>query len=175
MDKIHLEDLHIEDFKEKWEKLSEQFPSVKLNITPTAQQYLELMTNVADLLGIDNTNVVNYTKLEIIMVIEAMRMFTNIEFSDEELADYGKLYDKLYQCGLRDAFVYGLKGYYSNFFEGIKKQIQAIYDYNASAYGIMEGLTQKYKDTEFDVDRLNNELKDENSIPLLKEIIDKLG
>jgi len=175
MDKVHLEDLHIKEFEETWVKLSDRFPSVMVNTTPTSQQYLQLMCDVADLLSVDNANVVNYTKLEIIMMVEAIRAFTNIEFTEEELEDYGKLYDRLAQCDLVTDFECLINSLDEGFFDGIREQIYAIYDYNSSAYGIMEGLVQKYKDTEFDVDRLNNELKDENTIPLLKEIIDKLG
>lgn len=175
MDKVHLEDLHIKEFEETWIKLSDRFPSVMVNTTPTSQQYLQLMCDVADLLSVDNANVVNYTKLEIIMMVEAIRAFTNIEFTEEELEDYGKLYDRLVQCDLVADFECLINSLDEEFFEGIREQIYAIYDYNSSAYGIMEGISNKYKDMEFNVDKLSEELSDENNIGFLKDVITKLG
>lgn len=175
MDKIHLEDLNIKEFEEKWQGLSPRFPEVQVNVTPSSQDYMQLMVNVADLLNVDEVHVVNYTKLEIIMMVEAIKMFTNIEFTEEELSDYSKLYDRLAQNGLIEDFTKTILDVNESFFYIIEEQIHALYDYNASAYGIMEGLTEKYKNTEFDIEKLNEELKDENSIPLIKEIMDKLG
>lgn len=175
MDKVHLEDLHIKEFEETWVKLSDRFPSVMVNTTPTSQQYLQLISNVADLLSIDEANVVNYTKLEIIMMVEAIRAFTNIEFIEEELEDYGKLYDRLAQCGLITDFECLINSLDERFFDGIREQIYAIYDYNSSAYGIMEGIAQKYKDTEFDVDQMTEILSNEDNFKLVKEVLDKLG
>jgi hypothetical protein len=175
MDKVHLEDLHIKEFEETWVKLSDRFPSVMVNTTPTSQQYLQLISNVADLLSIDEANVVNYTKLEIIMMVEAIRAFTNIEFTEEELGDYGKLYDRLAQCELIADFECLINSLDERFFDGIREQIYAIYDYNSSAYGIMEGIAQKYKDTEFDVDQITEILSNEDNFKLVKEVLDKLG
>lgn len=175
MDKVHLEDLHIKEFEETWVKLSDRFPSVMVNTTPTSQQYLQLISDVADLLSVDNANVVNYTKLEIIMMVEAIRAFTNIEFTEEELEDYGKLYDRLAQCDLVADFECLINSLDEEFFDGIREQIYAIYDYNSSAYGIMEGISNKYKNMEFDIDKLSEELSDKNNMGFLKDVITKLG
>jgi hypothetical protein len=61
------------------------------------------------------------------------------------------------------------------FFDGIREQIYAIYDYNSSAYGIMEGISNKYKNMEFDIDKLSEELSDKNNMGFLKDVITKLG
>ena len=180
MDKIHLSD--ISQIQEKYEEVwvaVPKFPGLYVRDGLTTQEMLQWADDVIDLLSIDETRVFNSVKFNVIRAIEGLKAFSNIEFTDEELEDYGKLYDRLNQNGLISVF-------YANLVTSdietaawvngnMEEMIRAMYDYNNTAYGIMEGIVQKYKDTEFDVERLTNEMKDPDTVPFLKEVITKLG
>lgn len=175
MDRISLQDLNFHEFDDMWVKSKFSGVMVKTNIT--TQERLECAKNVADLLGVDNTNVFNIIKFEACVAVEMCMMFTNLAFSDEDLEDYGKLYDKLRDNGFVDEFYYLLlngqdKGHTYHLVEDV---VMALYDYKNTAYGIMEGITSKYKNEEMDLERITESIKDPEALPLLKDIITKLG
>lgn len=175
MDRVSLQDLNFHEFDDMWVKSKFAGVMVKTNIT--TQERLECAKNVADLLEVDSTNVFNVIKFEACVAVEMCMMFTNLAFSDEDLEDYGKLYDKLLDNGFIDEFYYVLlngqdKGRTYHLIEDV---VMALYDYKSSAYGIMEGITNKYKNEEMDLERITQDIKDPEALPLLKDIITKLG
>ena len=104
-------------------------------------------------------------------------MFTNLALSDEDLEDYGKLYDRLRDNGFIEEFYRLLhdgkdKGHTYHLIEDM---VMALYDYQNSAYGVMEGITSRYKNEEMDLERITQSIKDPEALPLLKDIITKLG
>ena len=58
---------------------------------------------------------------------------------------------------------------------GIKDSVEAIYKYQNSALGILDGIKNNYNETSFDVEKLQEALKEISDSSLVKEIMPLLG
>lgn len=163
-----LNELGIKPFEKIYAPLGSSISGLEVARRIPTKETLEIAAAVVDIMELDGTRVFNNIKFDVIFTIEWLKRATNLEFTEEELEDYGRLYDSLKDCGLLDAIDF----YYYN---DIRELVKAVYDYNNSAYGIMEGIVAKYQNAELDIEKLTNELKDPDAIPLLKEIMEKLG
>lgn len=139
------------------------------------EEKLEIIGNVLTL-SHDQNNFSNPVKIEVYSFLEICKKYTNINFTEKQLENPTKLYDLMMGNGLVQTITHTIpKTEYETVIKGIKDTIDAIYTYQNSAMGILEGITQDYGALELDATELQKKIADPNSLELLKSIMTKLG
>lgn len=118
----------------------------------------------------------NPVKLDVYLVLEILYNYTNINFTQKLKENPQELYDKVISSGLFQQ-VYDVMGldeyhYLSSY---IHETVQAIYKYENSAMGILDIITEDYKDLDLNASAIQEKLADENNLSLLKNVLTKLG
>lgn len=124
----------------------------------------------------DENNFSNPVKIEVIGNLEIIMAYTNISFTEKQKEDISKLYDLLEENGIIDEIISQIpKNEYSFIVKGINETVRSVYQYNQSLLGILESVSQDYSTLDLDADAIREKLADPASLPLLKEVLTKLG
>ena len=140
------------------------------------QEKLELIGNVVMAAHEQDENYSNPVKAGVYRDIEVIFAYTNISFTDKQKEDLPKLYDMLYSSGVIDEVLKNIpKDEYMEIVFGVRDSIEAIYKYQNSALGILDGIKNNYNQTEFDIEKLQNAVKEISDSSLVKEILPLFG
>ena len=139
------------------------------------EEKLELISNIVNN-SIDDNNFANPARIELFTVIEIVKGYTNISFTEKQLEDVFKLYDLIVSSGLGKAV---RENMCSDEFDFITVTTDAtiaeIYEYKNSAMGILETISADYSNLKLDATEIHNQLADPNNMALLKDVLTKLG
>lgn len=145
------------------------------------QKKLEMISEVlSNALSEDTEGFYNPIKLEVFAAIAVIEAYTNIEFSEEEKEDIPHLYDLLKTSDLlRLITVEGIgEMKYSTLLCEIEACMRAITAFNNSFYGVIKNIGSNKDILNFDIEKVQTllrEIKDPESLKLLKEIAPLLG
>ena len=124
----------------------------------------------------DDLKFYNVGKLEIFKVIEMVKHYTNINFTEKQLEDAAKLYDLLDSTGLVSELLAVIPDAEKDFIEDVLfDTVESIYKYQNSIMGILDTVTTDYKDLNFDVSELQKNISNPENLTLLKDVVTKLG
>ena len=124
----------------------------------------------------DELKFYNVGKLEVFKLIEIIKHYTNINFTDKQLEDTTKLYDLLSSSGLGDEILAVIPETELNFIEDtLFDTVDSIYKYNNSIFGILDAVTTDYENLNFDVSELQKNISNPENLTLLKDVVTKLG
>ena len=124
----------------------------------------------------DDLKFYNVGKLEIFKVIEMIKHYTNINFTEKQLEDAAKLYDLLDSTGLASELFAVIPDVEKDFIEDVLfDTVDSIYKYQNSVMGILDVVTTDYKDLNFDVSELQKNISNPENLTLLKDVMTKLG
>ena len=99
-------------------------------------------------------NYSNPVKIGVYRDLEIVFTYTNISFTDKQKEDLPKLYDMLYSSGIIKTVIDNIpEDEYMEIVFGIRDSVEAIYKYQNSALGILEGIKNNYNETSFDVEK----------------------
>ena len=150
--------------------------------TVEVEQYLplekkvDLITSVIEQSGNGEEGFFNIVKLEAYYIIEMIKAYTNISFTEKQLEDTTKLYDAIrlndVWAGVEDAIPEAEREYVWNNILALAKEITT---YNNSVLGILKAVSNDRDNLNFDVSEIMNQLKDPEAISLLKSMVDKTG
>lgn len=136
---------------------------------------LELMGRVISAAA-DENNFSNPIKLEVFTSLELVFTYTNISFTDKQKEDLVKLYDIMESNGVFNEIINAIpKVEYKAIIEGIEECVKAIYSYKNSALGILETVSQDYKDVNYDATQIQDALGNAENLAFLKELLSKMG
>ena len=136
---------------------------------------LELVSSIVNT-AVENGNIVNYGQLDVLFAINIVKAYTNINFTEKQLEDVAKLYDLLVSSGFYETVKNIIpKSETEYIYNLIYKTASDIITYRNSAVGIMEALSQDYKNLEFDAEALQKKINDPESLSFLKEVLTKMG
>ena len=136
---------------------------------------LELVSSIVNT-AVEEGNIVNYGRLDVLFVINIVKAYTNISFTEKQLEDVAKLYDLLVSSGFYETVKNIIpKSETEYIYNLIYKTASDIITYRNSAVGIMEALSQDYKNLEFDAEALQKKINDPESLSFLKEVLTKMG
>lgn len=136
---------------------------------------LELVSSVVNT-AVEDGNIVNYGRLDVLFAINIIKSYTNISFTEKQLEDVAKLYDLLVSSGFYETVKNIIpKSETEYIYNLIYKTASDIITYRNSAVGIMEALSQDYKNLEFDAEALQKKINDPESLSFLKEVLTKMG
>ena len=116
-------------------------------------------------------------QIDIIMTLETLNFYTNIEFNEENAKDIFELYDIVEQQGIIDKVVGVIPEFeYSFLQESVKESLEAYYKYKNSILGILENVNQDYSNLNLDVDELQNKISESSEdLSFLREVMEKMG
>lgn len=136
---------------------------------------LELVSSIVNT-AVEEGNIVNYGRLDVLFAINIIKAYTNISFTEKQLEDVAKLYDLLVSSGFYETVKNIIpKSETEYIYNLIYKTASDIIAYRNSAVGIIEALSQDYKNLEFDAEALQKKINDPESLSFLKEVLTKMG
>ena len=150
--------------------------------TIEVEQYLplekkvDLITAVIEQSGNGEEGFFNIVKLEAYYIIEMIKAYTNISFTEKQLEDTTKLYDAIrlndVWAGVADAIPEVEQDY---IWENILALAREITTYNNSVLGVLKAVSNDRDALNFDVSEIMSQLTDPEAISLLKSMVDKTG
>ena len=126
----------------------------------------------------DEPRFYNPGRLEIFQTIFTVKYYTNIDFNEDDLINATVTYDKIITNGIMDALLEDKDCAADMRFvwwELVEQTIDNIYKYMNSALGIITAASQDLIDTTADIEKLNEDISNPNTLTLLKDVVTKLG
>lgn len=123
----------------------------------------------------DDNKFYNIGKIKVAQILNSIRAYTDITFTDKQLEKPAELYDIIITSGLWDEIVSLIGNDYDTLTELMWDTIKSIYKYRNSAMGIMDTLAADYKNLDFDTKEIHDRLSNPEDLTLLKDIVNKLG
>ena len=136
---------------------------------------LTLIGNAINL-AMDGNRFANPMKINMYLDLEIMFAYTNITFTDKQKEDLVKLYDMLASAGFFEVMYSVIaEDEVSTIHYNAARLAENMYGQMNSAYGIMENIATDYAEVGSNIEKFQQDLADPNTIPLLKNIMTKLG
>lgn len=136
---------------------------------------LEAIGNVINLSS-DENNFANPLKVEIFTVLEIIKGYTNISFTEKQKEDPAKLFDLIVSSGLYGVVINNIpKAEVDTLTKHIDITIDSIYKYRNSLMGILDIISSDYSNLNFDATNIQQKLADPDNLSLLKDVLTKLG
>ena len=151
------------------------------NIDITVKQYLPLdekMELVQRVLNraVDETGFFSPMRLDVILELEIIRTYTDINITDKMMDAPGKIYDQIENNGIwRDILATLPWAEYQALHKAVNDCAAAITSYQTSLLGILKTVNQNYTATGADVKDLLQELGTIENSDVLKQVLANLG
>lgn len=134
------------------------------------QQKLELLSKIISQAA-DSSKFYNPGQLQVFFNLELIQAYTNISFTEKQKEDFCKTFDLLEENNMISVIVHYIPEYeIKTLQDWLKESIKAIYEYNNSARAILESLQTNYNNLNFDLDAIQDKVRDPETLSLLKEI-----
>lgn len=162
-------------------KMDQEIKTIKFNEQEIEiKQYIPIEAKLQFIENVLNQSAVdmyfyNQGKIEVFFAMEVIYNYTNINFTDKQKDDILGLFDKFVSTGLYKEILNNIPTSEIEFLkEVIQDQIKEIYRYRDSVLGIMETMKTDYNNLDLDIDKLTQELTENENLGLVKEVIEKL-
>ena len=139
------------------------------------QQKLEMIGNVIEMAHDMENNYANPVKTKVLLDLEVMYNYTNINFTEKQKEDPAKLYDLLKSSGILGQVKNMLGDEYYNLVQDLLDSQKAVYDYRNSVLGILDTVRTDYSDLNLDAADIQQKLADPENMAFLKDVLTKLG
>ena len=136
---------------------------------------MEIVTKiVANCMAVD-ANYYNPGMVEVWLVLELVKNYTNITFTEKQIATSDKLYDQVVSSGLAKVIIEKISDEELNALqELLDGALKNIYSYVNSIAGILQSTKENYSNTQLDVNKVKEELAGLD-LKELTSIINNLG
>ena len=139
------------------------------------EKKLTVMQNIIEQAGNNEEGFYNIVKLIVFYTIEMLRAYTNISFTEKQLEDPQKLYDIIVLNKIWDTIKQSIPEDEVNYiWENTCALAREITDYNHSALGILNLLSNDYDNLSLDTTDMANKLSNVDNLKMLREILTKL-
>lgn len=136
---------------------------------------LKLISDVMSKSADDNL-FMNPAKVALFFSLGVLEYYTNISFTDKQREDFLKTYDSALSSGFLSAIYEAIPNEEFNALRDYCKDIiQEDYRQKNSVMGIMDTVSEKYKNAEFDAEKIRETLAKKEGMEFLKEVLDKMG
>ena len=140
------------------------------------EEEVNLITSVIEQSGNGEEGFFNIVKLEAYYIIEMVKAYTNISFTEKQLEDTPKLYDALHLNNIWDDVCEAIPAEERDYiWDNILVLAREITNYNNSILGILKTLSQDYSALDLDASVIQQKLSDPNNLELLRGVLTKLG
>lgn len=140
---------------------------------PSSDKF-NLFENV--LSGISDNKFINLPKLEILLALNIVRYYTNLDIDSLDDKDATQLYDELIKSNLLKQ-IYDILNKYGEFEElhrNLLHLAKSLIEYSDSAIGIIDGIASRYDDKTDVFTQLKDQLKDKEALEMVKDLLEKL-
>ena len=143
------------------------------------QEKLDLIGRIVNL-SLDDNNFANPMRIDIFTTLEIMYAYTNINFTDKQKEDFLGLYDLLVSSGLYDKVLEVIKGeeYKGDYWyitDAVDSVIQEVYKYKDSVLGILQAVSEDYKNLDLDATKIEEKIANKENLELLHNVMEKMG
>ena len=106
-----------------------------------------------------------------------LKLYTDIEFSDEDLDNPMPVYDGIMNASFYDDIkkILYANGDVQEFVKLLSDNVTKLETYQTSAYGILDSLKKDYNNLDMDIEALQKKIRNKEGIELVDEIVKKLG
>lgn len=140
------------------------------------EEKINLITSIIEQSGNGEEGFFNIVKLETYYIIEMIRAYTNISFTEKQLEDTAKLYDAIHLNGIWDVVADAIPELERSYiWNNILSLAREITTYNNSILGVLKAISNDRDNLNFDVKEIINEIKDPEALTLLKSMLDETG
>ena len=140
------------------------------------EEKVNLITSVIEQSGNGEEGFFNIVKLDAYYIIEMIKAYTNISFTEKQLEDTTKLYDAIrlndVWAAVEDAIPEGEREYIWNNILALAREITA---YNNSVLGVLKAISSNRDNLNFDIEEIMKNLNDPEALSLLKAMLQKDG
>ena len=137
---------------------------------------LKLITNVLQQVAQNEYPFANPVQMDVYTALEIISAYSNIVFTEEELANPAELYDELERQDIINKVIAAIpETEYEFIMDGVEETISAYYAYRNSVKGIIEDVVTDYKNLDLNATEIQEKLKDPDNLTLLKGVMEKLG
>lgn len=113
--------------------------------------------------------------IDILLVIEIIFAYTNINITEKQKEDIYKVYDMFISTGAFRIIKEAIPSVELDFiYTHTYKFIEIFYNYKNSALGIMETINTDYGNTVYEAEQIQKALGDKDNLRLVKDILEKL-
>lgn len=140
------------------------------------EEKVSLITSVIEQSGNDEEGFFNIVKLDAYYIIEMIKAYTNISFTEKQLEDTTKLYDAIRLNDIWAAVADAIPGAEREYiWSNIMALAREITTYNNSVLGVLKAISSDRNGLNFDVQEIMNNLNDPEALKLLKSMVDMTG
>lgn len=140
------------------------------------EEKVNLITSVIEQSGNGEEGFFNIVKLNAYYIIEMIRAYTNINFTEKQLEDTTKLYDAIVLNGIWNAVATAIPVSEKEYiWDNILALAKEITTYNNSVLGILKSISNNRDDLNFDVNEIMSQINDPEALKLLKSMVDMTG
>ena len=140
------------------------------------EEKVNLITSVIEQSGNGEEGFFNIVKLDAYYIIEMIRAYTNISFTEKQLEDTTKLYDAIrlndVWAAVEDAIPESDREYIWNNILALAREITT---YNNSILGVLKAISTNRDNLNFDIEEIMKNLNDPEALSLLKSMLQKDG
>lgn len=135
---------------------------------------IDLMTRVAEQAG-DEMGFFNIVKIKTFYIIEMIKAYTNITFTDKQMEDIGKLYDAIVMNKIWEQVSEGIPEEERVYiWENTLEITEQVTKYNSSVLGILKTIKSDYSETEFDLEKISGMIQDPEQLKFVKDLLEKV-
>ena len=137
---------------------------------------VKLITSVIEQSGNGEEGFFNIVKLDAYYIIEMVKAYTNISFTDKQLEDATKLYDAIRLNDVWAVVADAIPGAERSYvWENVMALAREITTYNNSVLGVLKAVSSNRDSLNFDITELMDQIKDPEALSLLKGMVDLTG
>ena len=165
-------------------KVEDSIKELQLNeeITIEVKQYLpiqEKLRLIGDVVMQAHEQDANYSnpvKAEVFRDLEVVLAYTNLNFTEKQKEDLPKLYDMLMSSGVLVKIIEAIpEEEYGKICMGVWQSIDSIYKYQNSVLGVLDNISTKYENLQFDAEQIQEVLENPENLAMVKSILDNFG
>jgi uncharacterized protein YpbB len=140
------------------------------------EEKVNLITSVIEQSGNGEEGFFNIVKLNAYYIIEMIRAYTNISFTEKQLEDTTKLYDAIVLNGIWTLVATAIPASEKEYiWDNILALAKEITTYNNSVLGILKSISNNRDNLNFDVNEIMSQINDPEALKLLKSMVDMTG
>ena len=140
------------------------------------EEKVNLITSVIEQSGNGEEGFFNIVKLEAYYIIEMLKSYTNISFTEKQLEDTTKLYDAIrlndVWAAVEDAIPENEREYIWNNTLALAREVTT---YNNSVLGVLKAISSDREALNFDITELVDKIKDPEALATLKGLLGQTG
>ena len=140
------------------------------------EEKVNLITSVIEQSGNGEEGFFNIIKLDAYYIIEMLKAYTNISFTEKQLEDTTKLYDAIrlndVWAAVEDAIPESEREYIWNNTLAMAREVTT---YNNSVLGVLKAISSDREALNFDITELVDKIKDPEALATLKGLLGQTG